>query len=174
MRGAACLLAIAALAGCASEATGATDEAPGPGWINASYEVNSWGKPLGSWSISADGTGTWTRAEPFGGEGIPVVVETRAIVSPPGGLQKLDAILGRLPDVPPSDSNCRDHATDMPYGTLALSGGGQGGAKEYAFDTGCLDPNYKHFIATLTQADALVGEWAKAGKLIGKGPPERR
>ena len=96
------------------------------------------------------------------------MVETRAIVAPPGGLQALAAILSRLPDVPPSPDDCRLITTDAPRGTLVLSGGASGGAKTYRFDTGCRDRESVEFVDTLKQADALVGTWAKAGKLISK------
>lgn len=135
-----------------------------------SFEANSWGKPLTTWVISHDGTGTWTKAEPFSGKSTPAVGETHSVTVPAGGLVRLDAILSKLPDTPPSDDNCKNRVTDMPYGKLAFSGGGQGGEKVYAFNLGCLDPAYRAFLDRLREADELVATWGRAGPLVSKGP----
>lgn len=57
------------------------------------FEVKSWGRPVKSWTLLAD------------------------------GYRQVETVLSRLPDPIPDYADCANRMTDLPYGTLRLTRG---------------------------------------------------
>jgi hypothetical protein len=66
-------------------------------WDLMAFEVKSWGRPVTSWRLLADGSGRWFAA----GE---------------HGYRQVEAILSRLPEPIPDYDGCSNRMTDLPYG----------------------------------------------------------
>jgi hypothetical protein len=151
------LLALLPLAACTT-ADAATEAAPAPSAYEAiAFEINSWGRPLGSWEARADGTVRHLEVEGsvFGAH----TNEHRAFTVDAADYARLAALAATLPQPRLQRADCKEQATDLPYGTLHLTSGGA--AEDIPFDTGCLDKPYRAFVDKLQAMDELVGGWAE-------------
>ena len=154
---AAILLASSLLAGCAAPEAGAQASVPAePAYRTIGFELNSWGRPLRSWEVRADGTARHMTIDgsPFGAHRR----EHREFVVDAAAYARLAALAAKLPTPRPDRADCKALATDMPYGALRLSSGDAEDA--VSFDTGCQDASYGRFVAQLRSMDELVGMWA--------------
>lgn len=162
----ACVLTVGAvLLGAVCEAR------PAVHWDMISLEVKSWGRPVSSWRLLADGSGSWT--ETVASDGSPrneytlVWHEFRA---GPEGYGQVEAIVSQIPDPAPDYDDCKNLITDLPYGTLRLTRGAT--TIEIAWNSGCMDEDYRAFTNTLKAADAVVAGWGSAGRILRIEPAE--
>ncbi|MXO73446.1 hypothetical protein [Alteraurantiacibacter buctensis] len=151
MRPFALLAAPALLAGCAT--TPAQSEAPA--WTSVSFTMNSWGQPLTSWTVQADGSGTWSVSEPKDGDYFNRQTITVSLPADAAAATALAERIAALPATPPTGDGCRERITDQVYGALFIAGSG-GTTKDYAYNAGCLDAPYAQFIATIRDVNGLV------------------
>jgi hypothetical protein len=158
------LAACVALAGCQTVADG-TAVSPPPERI--ALVLKSWGAPVHSWTVEADGTGTSvTRVSPSGSPWPPYALEHRRFVLPAASLARLQALVSAIPNPVPSDADCKDRITDAMYGTLSLTSGGVTG--DLPFYGGCFDAYYAPYLKGVKAMDDLVQATAE------KAPVERR
>ena len=149
------LLALLSPAACATP--GAEAEAPPAAYEAIAFEINSWGRPLGSWQVGADGSVRHLEVV-----GSPVGAhrrEHREFAVDAAAYAELAALAARVPTPRPSREDCEERATDLPYGTLRLTG--PAGEEAVPFDTGCLDKPYQVFVGRLRAMDDFVGGWAE-------------
>jgi hypothetical protein len=150
------LSAVLIAAGCAAPDA---DAQSSPGRFEAiALEINSWGRPIDSWEVRADGTGLHAKRI---AEGSPrsasYRLEHREFTVEAGEFARLAEMASELPRLAIAD--CQLRAIDLPYGTLRLSRAGA--EEEISFDTGCQDARYRAFVAQLTAMDELVTGWAE-------------
>lgn len=157
MRRALMLALLLPLAACTTTGEG-TEGVPPAAYETIAFEINSWGRPLGSWEVHADGTVRHLEivGSPFGTHRR----EYREFAIDAAAYAQLAALAARVPAPRPSRDDCKERATDLPYGTLRLTG--PAGEEAVSFDTGCLDRPYQAFVGRLRAMDDLVGGWAEA------------
>jgi hypothetical protein len=156
-------VAAAALAGaCAAVPAGTPASATSPArtWDAVSFTMNSWGQPLTSWTVNADGSGTWSESTPRNGNFTDRETTTRTLAADASAVAALTPILAALPATPPTGDNCKERITDQPYGALTITIGSR--TREYRYDAGCLDQGYAAFINRLRAADELVAARGRA------------
>lgn len=147
------VLALLPLAACASAET-----APAaPAYEAIAFDINTWGRPMGSWEVHADGTVRHLKVE--GSVFNAHKVEHREFTVDAAAYARLAAIAARLPQPRLERENCKERATDLPYGSLRLTG--MAGEEEVRFDLGCLDAPFQAFFGQLRAMDDLVGGWAE-------------
>jgi hypothetical protein len=145
------------LAACSSSQVGAQlAPAAGPAYRAIAFEVRSWGHVIKSWEVDADGAVRHVKIDgsPFADHRL----EHRDFAVDAAAYARLAALAAELPTPRPDRDQCKERATDLPYGTLRLTGGK--GEEAVAFDSGCLDARYRAFIDQLLAMDDLVGGWA--------------
>lgn len=124
------------------------------------FRISSWGRPIDSWEVHADGSASHVTM--VSEEGAPFQtyrLEHREFTIAPADFARLAALAGALPQPRPSRDDCEQRATDMPYGAVELE---RGGAREQiTFDVGCRDTRYQAFVGQLDAMDELVTGWAK-------------
>ncbi|MCB2079573.1 MAG: hypothetical protein KDE55_17985 [Novosphingobium sp.] len=162
---AAFLLAFAAIGASPANAEDASGRSSHTAWDMVSFEVKSWGRPVHSWRILPTGGGSWTEAvpeeqTPFG----KYKLVWHEVEVGEEGYAKLVEILQALPDPAPDYQDCANAMSDMPYGTIRLTRGST--TTEIEWNSGCLDDGYVAFVDALKAADALVGQWGRAGKVL--------
>lgn len=153
------MLAPLLLAACATADAG---EQPGAAAESDSigFAISSWGRPIDSWEVHADGTAQHVkRVSDEGASFRTYRLEYREFAVAPADFRRLAAIAAKLPQPRPTRDECEELATDMPYGTLSLSRGGR--TEEVRFDVGCLDAPYKAFVGQLRAMDELVTSLAE-------------
>ncbi len=134
-------------------------------WDMVAFEVKSWGRPVTSWTLLADGSGSWTEA--VRDEGAPpdgYRLVWHEFAAGADGYRQVEAILSRLPESIPDYDDCANRMTDLPYGTLRLTHGAT--TVEVAWNSGCLDDGYREFIGTLKAADTVVAHWGRPGRVL--------
>jgi len=150
------LFAALLAAGCAAPDADAQSSS---GRLDAiAFEINSWGQPIDSWEVRADGTARHAQKVPEGSpRSATYRLEHREFTVEAGEFARLAEMAGALPRLAISD--CKMRATDLPYGALRLSGAGA--EEAIRFDTGCQDAPYQAFVARLRAMDELVTGWAE-------------
>lgn len=129
------------------------------------FEVSSWGRPVTSWRVLADGSGSWT--ETVTREGAPpgeYDLVWHEFAAGEKGYREVVTILSRLPDPAPDYDHCANSMTDQPYGKIRLTRGAT--TTEIAWNSGCMDDDYRAFMDTLKAADTAVAGWGRAGKIL--------
>lgn len=129
------------------------------------FEVKSWGRPVSSWRLLADGSGSWT--ETVAGSGGPpdaYRLVWHEFAAGADGYRQVEEILSRLPDPAPNYEDCSNYMTDAPYGTIRLTHGAT--TTEIAWNSGCMDENYRVFTDALKTADTVVAGWGRAGRIL--------
>ncbi len=124
--------------------------------------MNSWGQPLTSWTVNADGSGTLSVSKPIAGNFLNRETTTTTLPADAAAAAALAQRIAALPATPPTGDGCRERITDQVYGALTITQ--SGGTKEYAYNAGCLDAPYARFIATLRQVDGLVAARGQAAQ----------
>jgi hypothetical protein len=145
------------LAACSADQAGAQGSpAASPAFRTIAFEVNSWGHLIRGWEVQADGTVRHVKIDgsPFADHRL----EHRNFAVDAAAFARLAEIAAALPTPRPDRAECKERATDMPYGTLRLSYGK--GEEAVSFDSGCLDAPYRAFLDKLLTMDDLVGGWA--------------
>ena len=165
------LLALAALASACSGTAAppkGQDKSPAPvaPWSSVAFTNKSWGRPVDSWQVNADGTGYWAETQreqgkPFGSYTV-VYHDFRAGEA---GVRQLALLMGEIPNPAPDPDQCEVYATDMNYGELTFAGGPA--SRTVKWNAGCRDAGYLAFLGQLMAADELVQQW-------GKGAPVAR
>lgn len=148
------LLALLPLAACA--ASGVEAETAAPPFEAIAFDINTWGRPMGNWEVHADGTVRHLRVEGsvFGAH----TNEHREFTIDGAAYARLAALAAALPLPRLKRDDCKERATDLPYGSMRLTRGGS--EEAIAFDVGCRDAPYQAFVGQLRAMDDLVGEWA--------------
>lgn len=158
------LAAAAMLTACSGNAAGPRDTdrqaavQPIVPWSSLAFTNKSWGRPVGSWQVNADGTGYWaeTKGNRFGA--YSVIYHDLSVGE--NGVRKLALLMGDIPDPAPDPDRCDEYVTDMNYGELTFAGGL--GGRTVKWNAGCRDTSYLQFLGQLMAADRLVEEWGKA------------
>ncbi|MEA3038333.1 MAG: hypothetical protein QOE79_846 [Sphingomonadales bacterium] len=127
------------------------------------FEVSSWGKPLISWRVAADGRGTYTKSE--GGRDFQHYrLVTRRFAAGRTAFAKLDAALTWAAGNADREVPCGSRISDFPYGTVTWTIGHE--TRRVRFDTGCQSAEAKRVEAAVSAADALVAKWSVAGPIV--------
>ena len=160
----AAMLAPLLLSACATADAGA-QAGQAAEYDSIGFAISSWGRPIDSWQVRADGTARHVkRVSDEGADFRTYRLEHREFTVPPADFRRLAAIAAKLPQPRPARDECKERATDMPYGTLSLSR--DGGTEEVRFDVGCRDAPYQAFVGRLRAMDELVTEWAEGRPAI--------
>lgn len=134
-------------------------------WDMVSFEVKSWGHPVTSWTLLADGSGSWTEAvREDGAQPDDYRLVWHEVAAGEDGYRQVERVLSRLPDPVPDYDDCTNRMTDQPYGTLRLTRGAT--TVEVAWNSGCMDDGYRVFIETLEAADTTVAARGRAGRVL--------
>jgi len=155
------------LCGCGTQglAQPASPPPPPQSWSFIAFETKSWGEPLSSWRLLRNGGGSWTETIKAKGQRLgEYSIAWHEIEPNEQNYTAVERVLRRLPHPAPDFSECRNLVTDMPYGTIRLTSGAT--TIEISWNSGCMDESYRPFIDTLKEADAMVREWGKAGKVL--------
>ena len=152
------LLASAALlAGCAP-----TPRPVAPAPLTAiAFHVSSWGRPVSSWTIAPDGSGSYTHAE---GPGFGTRLVTRKVDAGAQGFARIRALLAPAERAAAAPPGCGQRWTDFPYGAAVWTGAA--GKAEIPFDLGCKNPALKPIHEALQAAGNQMQTWSKAGQVI--------
>lgn len=131
------------------------------------FELKSWGVPIDSWSVSADGTGEWVETLRTEGQGFrDYHLARHPLHLTPAQVAQVVRAAAAVP--PPFDErSCKESVTDMPYGTLRLTRGGR--TEELRFSNNCRDPGNLALIQRLQALDTLVSAWGKAAPALADG-----
>jgi len=149
------LLALLPLTACA--AAGVEAGTAAPAYEAIAFDINSWGRPIGSWEVHADGTVRHHKSE--GSVFAAHRIEHRDFTVDSAAYARLAAIAAALPHPRLRRDDCKERAMDLPYGNLRLTRGAS--EEAVAFDVGCRDARYQAFVGQLQAMDDLVGEWAE-------------
>jgi hypothetical protein len=136
-----------------------------PMWDIIAFEMKSWGRPVHSWMIMSEGSGsfatTMTKPDaPFS----QYRIEFREVEAGKPGYAELQQLLAKLPEPAPDSNMCINRMTDMPYGTIRMTRAAT--TVEIAWDSGCQDSRYRAFMDILKAADQKVEAWGRAGKIL--------
>ena len=145
------------------------DAPPPPRWDFIAFEVKSWGEPVSSWRIKSLGGGSWTetRKAPTDPLGSYTLV-WHEIADDIQRYIALERVLARLPTVVPDYANCTNRMSDLPYGTIRLTKGAT--TTEIAWNSGCMDEDYEAFVGILKEADTIIAEAGRKGKVLREEP----
>lgn len=156
------LIFSASLARCMpAMAQDASPDPPAPEWDMVVFEVKSWGAPISSWRILADGGGSWTEAVRADGAAYPdYQLAWHEITPDPRNYIALEKVIRQLPKPAPDSQQCANFMADMAYGTIRLTRGAT--TIEIAWNDGCMDESYRAFMAVLKQADEHMQALGKA------------
>lgn len=142
------------LLGAISAHATATTPLTGP-WDMVTFELNSWGKPVVSWIVTADGSGSWSETKD-GASFSDYSVVVHEIAADKAHHEALAALLKRLPFPAPVTEGCKNFMTDAPYGRIRLTHGAT--TVELAYNAGCMDAPYVAYLDVLKAAESLVAE----------------
>jgi hypothetical protein len=125
-----------------------------------SFRIGSWGRPIDSWEVRADGSASHvTMVSDEGASFRTYRLEHRAFTITTEDFARVVAMAGDLPQPRLARDDCEQRMTDMPYGAIELERGAT--REEITFDVGCRDERYQVFVGQLHAMDELVTGWAK-------------
>ncbi len=127
------------------------------------FEVNSWGKPLVSWQVGADGRGTYTKSED-GGDFQHYRLVTRRFDAGGTAFARLQAALAPARLYAGREVPCGPRITDFPYGSVTWTVAQV--EQRVRFDTGCRSAEAKRVEAAIGAADALVAKWSASAPIV--------
>jgi len=138
-------------------------------WDMIAFEVKSWGRPVTSWRLLQNGSGSWTETiEARGAQAPRYSLVWHEFDAGEPGYARVAAELSRLPVPAPDPATCADYIADLPYGTIRLTRGAT--TVEMVWNSGCMDADYKAFIQMLKAADSIVAGWGRAGRVLRTEP----
>jgi len=150
---------------CGAEA-GLSMESP---WDMIAFEVKSWGRPVSSWRLLRTGSGSWTEIVEARGDRAPRYSAVwHTVEAGDQGFGRVAAELSRLPMPAPDSRDCSSFMPDLPYGTIRLTRGAT--TLEIAWNSGCMDADYRAFVAVLKAADSIVANLGRAGPVLRTEP----
>jgi hypothetical protein len=138
---------------------------PAPRWDFIAFEVKAWGEPISSWRLTSRGEGSWTETRKEQGELLGSYTLVWHEIAEDAQLYiALENILAKLPALAPDFNKCANFTPDLAYGTIRLTKGAT--TTEIAWNSGCMDEGYRAFMDTLKQADMLVAEAGREGRVL--------
>lgn len=138
-------------------------------WDMIAFEVKSWGRPVSSWRLLRNGSGSWTEIVEERGERAPRYSAVwHTVEAGEHGFGRVAAELSRLQTPAPDSRDCSNFMPDLPYGTIRLTRGAT--TLEIAWNSGCMDADYRAFVAVLQAADSIVAGWGRAGPVLRTEP----
>lgn len=154
-------LALLVGAGTANAAPAAGDE--------VSFEINSWGKLLESWTIRPDGSGEYRQTKQGPTKDFyDIVLVTKHLGPAPGRYAQLQAALKPAEQYDGKGPPCQKQIYDMPYGRIAWV---QSGANHgFSFDLGCVSADANVAYKALEDASSVVTAWAKDAPVAEEKP----
>lgn len=155
MRGVAAALVL--LAGCAAAPSPAAPEASGQRLPaeSISFEISSWGSPMESFRIAADGSGEYSKAPEF-----RAPVQTRRFNAGPAGFARIRAALAGIEHFTTHEPACGNRATDLPYGGITWHNGAA--RASVGFDVGCQGEEMQRVVNAAHQAARLAEQYSQA------------
>ncbi|MEE4337892.1 hypothetical protein [Erythrobacter sp.] len=158
-------LAAFALASAAPAGHAQEPAPPAPRWDFIAFEVKGWGEPISSWRLTGRGGGSWTETRKEEGEPIGSYTRVWHEIEEDAQLYiALENILAKLPQPAPDANECANFIPDLAYGTIRLTKGAT--TTEIAWNSGCMDEDYRAFMAVLKKADLLVAEAGRKGRML--------
>jgi hypothetical protein len=134
-------------------------------WDMIAFEVKSWGRPVTSWRLLPNGSGSWTETVAKAGASFADYdLVWHELDAGQEGYRQVEETLSRLPVPAPDPSGCASFMTDLPYGTIRLTRGAT--TIEIAWNSGCMDEDYRAFVDVLKAADTTVAGWGRAGRIM--------
>lgn len=165
---AALFLAVAG-AGTAARAAGAAGLPMDGPWDMIAFEIKSWGRPVTSWRLLHNGSGSWTETVEQHGDRAPRYRAVwHEVEAGEAGFARVAAALSGLSIPAPDPGRCAAYVTDLPYGTIRLTRGAT--TVELKWNSGCMDADYKAFIRILKAADSIVAGWGREGRVLRTEP----
>ncbi|BDW81692.1 hypothetical protein MACH24_11300 [Erythrobacter sp. Dej080120_24] len=159
------MAAAALLAFAAAAQSHAQEDAPEPRWDFIAFEVKSWGETVTSWRMAPGVGGSWTEARKEAGEPLgSYTLVWHEIDADARFYSTLESVLARLHQPAPDANDCDNFMTDLAYGTIRLTKGAT--TTEIAWNSGCMDEDYTDFIGVLKEADTLVAEAGRKGRVL--------
>lgn len=141
--------------------------APGPDAV--SFEINTWGKLIDSWTISADGSGQLTTAEQKpGGQFGDDTIYVQTLAPDPARYAELTAALRPARAFAGRNVPCGGRAFDLPYGHAVWRHAGA--ERGLDFNTGCSSSQARQVVQSLHAADLLVRKWAADAPKVEQKP----
>lgn len=138
-------------------------------WDLIAFELKSWGRPVSSWRLLRSGAGSWTEVvEARGGREPGYHAVWHEVDAGEAGYARVAAELARLPVPAPDAAACAERMSDLPYGTIRLTRAAT--TLEIAWNSGCMDADYRAFIGVLKAADSIVAGWGRAGRVLRTEP----
>jgi len=129
-----------------------------------SFKLNSWGKPLFSWTISPDGIGFYAESSPIAGKGFYDYHWTvRSIAVGPDGYSKIQRLMTPARALAKGSVECGERMTDLPYGSVSWQS--PTAKLDGSFDTGCSSAAMRPIISSIQQAHNQVAEWSGKAKI---------
>lgn len=136
--------------------------APAPRLRAIAFDSHSWGRPVSEWTVDAQGNGTLTVPEPGIYDAKTLV--TRRFAAGTAGFRKLRVLLARA-ELRIGARECSPSITDQIYGSISWTRT-TGRVVQFAFNKGCSDAASRLVLGDLAKAEALVTEWAAAGRMV--------
>ncbi|EDL47744.1 hypothetical protein [Erythrobacter sp. SD-21] len=126
---------------------------------------------MASWRILPNGGGSWAEAVRADGDPLnqPAATEWHEIAPDKANYAALVAILAGLPNPAPDFHACTNFMTDAPYGTLCLTKGAT--TTKIAWNSGCMDEEYRAFLDVLKAADQHMKALGEAAPVSRTEPP---
>jgi hypothetical protein len=133
--------------------------APAPAADAVSFELNSWGRLLSSWTLNADGSGERVTARQAKGATFGDVDRDLQKLGPdPARYRRLLEALRPARAYAGREVPCGPRMTDLPYGELTWRHAGA--ARSIRFDSGCSSSTARKVLASVHAADELMAKWA--------------
>ncbi len=164
------LAMLAALAGCANAPGGPQSAATAGAPEAITLEIRSWGVLRTQWRLTADGTGSYTRAESDGDFYKPDMV-TQPLAGTPDDFRAIVAILQpvrRVATAEGGDLPCERVITDMPYGSVTFEQDDH--PIRLDFDIGCRSDETPPVHEALAGAQEAVARVANGHPAAGTNP----
>jgi hypothetical protein len=154
MRGVAAALIL--LAGCTAAPSPAAPQASGQSLPadSISFEISSWGSPMESFRIAADGSGEYSKAPEF-----RAPVQTRRFNAGPEGFARIRAALADIEHFTTHAPACGNRATDFPYGGITWHNGAA--RASVGFDVGCQGAEMQRVVSAAHTAARLAEQYSQ-------------
>ena len=151
------MAALVLLAGCTAATSSAALEQPSGRRLpddSISFEISSWGSPMESFRIAADGTGEYSKAPEF-----RAPVQTRRFNAGPAGFARIRAALAGIEHFTTRAPACGNRATDFPYGGVTWHNGAA--RANVGFDVGCQGEEMQRVVNAAHAAARLAEQYSQ-------------